>query len=188
MQSVDRARQLDSTRCGAQRSARGFTIVELIAVLLLLGILAATATSRMVGGNAYAPALVTEQLIALGRFAQQTALSRQDAAVSLDVDQSAGDWRFRVRVDDGVATITAREERAEIRNTSVVVANGALTASLGAAAPLHLAFDGLGSLASGSIAATNLDPSLGVGIGASGDTTSTVCIGSTGHAYRGNCS
>ena len=79
----------------------GFTVVELVAVLLLMGILAATAMSRMVGSNAYAPALVSQQLIALGRLAQQTALSRQDASVSLDVDQNAGDWRFRVLVDDG---------------------------------------------------------------------------------------
>ena len=91
----------DSTECAATRGESGFTVVELIAVLLLLGILAATAMSRLVGSNAYAPALVSEQLIALGRLAQQTALSRQDAAVSLDIDQNAGDWRIRVLVDDG---------------------------------------------------------------------------------------
>jgi len=141
----------------------------------------------MVGGNAYAPALVSQQLIALGRLAQQTAMSRQDATVSLDVDQDAGDWRFRVQVDDGIATITAREERTEIANTGVTVANGALNLSLGATAPLHLAFDGLGSLATGSVAATSLNPSLGIDISATGDSTSTVCIGSAGHAYRGNC-
>ena len=91
------------------RHAGGFTVVELIAVLVLMGILAATATSRMVGSNAYAPALISQQFVALGRLAQQTALSRQDASVSLDVDQNTGDWRFRVQVDDGTSTITAHE-------------------------------------------------------------------------------
>jgi prepilin-type N-terminal cleavage/methylation domain-containing protein len=168
--------------------ARGFTIVELIAVLLLLGILAATATSRMVGGNAYAPALISQQLIALGRFAQQTAMSRQDVSVSLDVDQNAGDWRFRVQVNDGANSLTAREERADIANTSIAVANGAMTLPLSAAAPLRLAFDGLGNLSAASVAATTLVPGLGVGVRTNGDSASSVCIGSAGHAYRGNCS
>ena len=166
----------------------GFTIVELIAVLLLLGILATTATSRMVSANAYAPALVCDQLIALGRLAQQTALTRQDAMVSLDVDQDAGAWRLRVQVASGAGTTTAREERAEIRNTGVVVINGAQTASLGPSAALRLTFDGLGNLNTGAVAATNLNTSVGVGISVTGDTAASVCVGSAGHAFRGACS
>jgi prepilin-type N-terminal cleavage/methylation domain-containing protein len=170
------------------RNARGFTVVELIAVLALMGILAATAMSRMVGNNAYAPALVSQQLIALGRLGQQTALARQDASVSLDVDQNAGDWRFRVQVDDGASSVAAHEERAQIGNTVLTVANGALTLPLGPAASLHLAFDGVGGLVSGNVGATALNTDAGVSLTASGDSTSSVCIGSTGHAYRGNCS
>jgi prepilin-type N-terminal cleavage/methylation domain-containing protein len=183
------AASFDSTTRGtATRGDAGFTIVELIAVLLLLGILAATAMSRLVGSNAYAPALVSEQLIALGRLAQQTALSRQDAAVSLDIDQNAGDWRMRVLVDDGTGPVTMREELVEIRNTAIAVSNGAVNLPLGATVPLHVGFDGLGSLASTTGGATILDPSVGIGIGVTGDSAYSVCIGSTGHAYRGNCS
>ena len=184
-----RAPPVDSTTGpAATRGDSGFTIVELIAVLLLLGILAATAMSRLVGSNAYAPALVSEQLIALGRLAQQTALSRQDATVSLDIDQNVGSWRMRVLVDDGAGTTTVREELVEDPQHLDRRGNGALNLSLGATVPLHVGFDGLGSLASGTGGATNLDPSVGVGIGVTGDSTYSVCIGSTGHAYRGNCS
>jgi prepilin-type N-terminal cleavage/methylation domain-containing protein len=161
----------DSTECSAARGESGFTVVELIAVLLLLGILAATAMSRLVGSNAYAPALISEQLIALGRL-----------------DQNAGDWRIRVLVDDGTGPATVREELVEIRNTSIVVGNGAVNLALGATVPLHVGFDGLGSLASSTGGATILDPSVGIGIGVTGDSTYSVCIGPTGHAYRGNCS
>jgi prepilin-type N-terminal cleavage/methylation domain-containing protein len=170
------------------RNTRGFTVVELIAVLVLMGILAATAMSRMVGSNAYAPALISQQLIALGRLGQQMALARQDASVSLDVDQNAGDWRFRVQVDDGSSSVTAHEERAELGNTVLTVSNGALTLPLGPAASLHLAFDGIGGLVAGNVAATALNTNAGVGLTASGDSASSVCIGSTGHAYRGICS
>lgn len=169
------------------RDAGGFTVVELIAVMVLLGILAATATSRMVGRNAYAGALVSQQVIALGRLAQQTALARQDAVVGLDIDQNAGDWRFRVQVTVDGTTVASTEERAEISDTAVMIANGATTAPLGPAAALHLTFDGLGGLAAGSVSATTLDPAVGVGIQVVGDSTSQLCIGSAGHAYRGSC-
>jgi prepilin-type N-terminal cleavage/methylation domain-containing protein len=182
---MDRAAWRDSM---PPRSIDGFTVVELIAVLVLLGILAATAMSRMVSGNAYAPALVAQQLLAVGRLAQQTALARQDATVAIEVDQDAGDWRFRVQVDDGVTTTTAVEERASIANTSVVVMNGATTVSLGPATALSLSFDGLGSVAASSAGSTVVDPTIGVGFTVSGDSTSLLCIGSTGHVYRGNCS
>ena len=82
-----------------------------------------------------------------------------------------------------------REELVEIRNTSIAVGNGAVEPRRsGATAPLHVGFDGLGSLASSTGGATILDPSVGIGIGVTGDSTYSVCIGSTGHAYRGNCS
>ncbi len=180
-----RARSLGSM---GDDSVGGFTVVELIAVLLLMGILAATATSRMVGSNAYAPAFVAQQLIAIGRLAQQTALSRQDAVVSLDVDQNAGDWRFRVLVDDGASVVTAHEERADLANTTLTVSNGALNVPLGPTTSLHLVFDGVGGLSAGAAAATVLNAATGVNLTASGDSTSSVCIGSTGHAYRGTCS
>ncbi len=175
---------------GSMRVRRmdGFTVVELIAVLVLMGILAATATSRMVGSNAYAPALISQQLIAVGRLAQQTAMARQDASVSLDVDQNAGDWRFRVQVDDGSSLVTAYEQRGEILNTVLTVSNGGVTIPLAPAASLHLVFDGIGGLAAGNVAAMTLDADVGVHLTTSGDSTSSVCIGSTGHAYRGNCS
>ncbi len=170
------------------RYADGFTVVELVAVLVLMGILAATATSRMVGSNAYAPALISQQFVAIGRLAQQTALARQDASVSLDVDQNGGDWRFRVQVDDGASTATAHEERTAVLNTNLTVSSGAVTVPLGPAASLHLVFDGIGGLAAGNVAATTLSTDVGVGLTASGDSASGVCIGSTGHAYRGACS
>jgi MSHA pilin protein MshC len=166
----------------------GFTVVELIAALVLMGILATTAMSRMVGRSAYAPALVAQQVVALARLAQQTALSRQDAVVVLNIDRSAGAWRFRVRVTDAVSTNTAAEERADLSNTSVVIENGPITLPLGASDSLLLTFDGLGGLAAATAAATPLNPSIGIGVRVTGDSTAQLCIGSVGHAYRGDCS
>jgi len=152
-----------------------------------MGILAVTATSRLVSGNAFAPALISQQILAVGRLAQQTAQSRRDASVSLDVDQSGTDWRVRVLVDDGSATTVVGEERAKLRNTSVSIVNGGAPIGLTPTATLHVVFDGMGGVVGGTAAATPLDPTVGIGISVVGDSTANVCIGTTGHVYRGSC-
>jgi len=174
-------------RGGVTRVPNGFTLVELVAVLLLMGILAATATSRLVSGNAFAPALVSQQIVAIGRLAQQTAQSRRDATVSLDVDQSGTDWRIRVLVDDGSTTTAVADERTSSRNTGVTVTNGGAPIALGPTAALHVVFDGMGGVVGGSVAAAPLNPTVGIAIAAMGDSTADVCIGTTGHVYRGVC-
>jgi prepilin-type N-terminal cleavage/methylation domain-containing protein len=174
--------------CGTATTECGFSIVELIAVLLLLGILAATATSRLVGGNAYAPALVAQELVALGRLAQQTAMSRRDATVSLDVDADAGDWRIRVTVVAGGSASVSDEARSAMHNTALAIGNGATSLPLSASEVLHLQFDGAGGLVAGSAGAAPLDPTVGIAIVVTGDSSDSVCFGSAGHAYRGACS
>jgi prepilin-type N-terminal cleavage/methylation domain-containing protein len=165
----------------------GFTLIELVAVLLLMGILAATAASRLVSGNAFAPALISQQIVAVGRLAQQTAQSRRDAVVSLDVDQNGNDWRVRVVVDDGTTTVVADEERTQLRNAGVGVTNGGAPVFLGPTTTLHVVFDGMGGLAGGTVGSTPLSPMVGIGLTAVGDSTANVCIGTTGHVYRGAC-
>ena len=150
----------------------GFTVVELIAVLLLMGILAATATSRMVGSNAYAPALVSQQLIALGRLAQQTALARQDASVSLDVDQDAGDWRLRVQVDDGASVVDgARRARRSGQHRSRRCERR-LERAVGNRPRRCTSFSTVSvDSPSGTVGATALNAATGVSLTASGDST-----------------
>ena len=182
------ARFRPSDSVGLCATPNGFTLVELVAVLLLLGVLAATATSRLVSGNAFAPALVAQQVVAVGRLAQQTAQSRRDATVSLDIDQNGSDWRVRVLVDDGSTTAVAAEERAQLRNTNVNVGNGGAFVALGPTSTLHVVFDGMGGVVGGTVGSAPLDPSVGVAVSTVGDSTASVCIGTTGHVYRGACS
>ena len=78
-------------------------MVELIAVVMLLGILSMAAVSRMVRPSAFAPGIVAQAIIAEARIAQQRAASRGDALVTLTVDQLGSDWRLALSTDvDGV--------------------------------------------------------------------------------------
>jgi prepilin-type N-terminal cleavage/methylation domain-containing protein len=165
----------------------GFTIVELIAVLVLLGILSTVAMSRLVKGSSYAPSLVTQEVVALTRLGQQLAMARQDASVTFELASVASSWRFRVRADDGGGAVDARVQTMERGNTAISVTNGATTVGL-ASDTLVLGFDGVGNLSGVAVGTTVLDPSLGVEITVAGDSNRTVCVAASGYAYREACS
>src|SRR5262245_55294571 len=101
----------------------------------------------MLGANVYAPALVAGEIVSVARLAQQTAMSRQDAAVSAILDPDAADWRTRVIANAGAGDTTLYTSRMQRRNSAATVVNGALSLTVTAAAPLRVVFDGVGNVA-----------------------------------------
>lgn len=70
-------------------SSRGFTMVELVLVLVVAGILAAVAVPRMVGRTGFDTRGFADQLAATVRFAQKLAISqRRDVFVSLTANNA----------------------------------------------------------------------------------------------------
>lgn len=58
-------------------SSRGFTMVELILVLIIAGVLAAVAVPRMIGRNSFDTRGFADQLSAAVRFAQKLAVAQR---------------------------------------------------------------------------------------------------------------
>ncbi len=165
-----------------RKRALGFTIVELVVVLLLLGILSATALSRFVEPSAFAPRTITGALLAQAHFA---ALSAQTSAddVDLVVLPSAGDWTM----DVSIVGISQRSTEVAAANTRMEITNGALVADVDAANPLSLTFSGDGEVTGAALGATALNPNLGVQVRVIGDTTRTLCLHPTGYAGQEGC-
>jgi MSHA pilin protein MshC len=166
-------------------SSRGFTLVELITVILLLSIVGVFAMARMASPGMFAPAVVSQALVAELRFAQQLATARRDAVVSVAVDRVGDDWRFRTLTDvDGVL----RTERVGRDGTAVQAVSGAASAALDAATALTVSFDHAGDLDAVSIGGAAGTPASGVSLTVSGDSTRQVCIYPSGYTNADACS
>jgi type II secretory pathway pseudopilin PulG len=182
---IRRTRFSGCVRVRAANKAHGFTVVELIATIILLSILGVVAMSRMVSPDLFAPAIVTQALVAETRFAQQVATSRHDAVVTLTVDRVGGDWRFQVDTDvDGVV----RTELVVAEDTTVQATSGAADGAIGGGATLALSFDHAGDLADVTINGVSGDPAAGVALTIAGASTRQACIYPSGYANDDACS
>lgn len=163
----------------------GFTIIELVTVMILLGILSITAISRFVEPSAFAPGIVTHAVVLEIRAAQQLAASRADAQVTFVIDRAADDWRLQIQTDlEGVVS----SELIAAENTSLSATSGAASAAVNAATPLVVQFDKQGDLSSVTIGASAGSPATGVDLEVSGDSDRRVCIYPTGYATDAACS
>ena len=178
----------DGSRHGPRPAARaragGFTIVELIAVIVLLSVLGVVAMARLPSPNLFAPAVLAQALISEARLARQMAASRHDAVVTLSVVAEPQGWRARVSTDvDGII----RSQLIETAGTTIAASSGAVTASLDATTALSVSFDAAGRVGAISIGAAAGSPGLGLSLSISGDNSRDICIYASGYASDSAC-
>lgn len=141
----------------------GFTLVELVMVIILIGVLSVLGVGLFTSRSAFSPLLATQQLAAATLLAQQAALAG-NAGGSLRVEQAGDDFRFVV----GAGTPVTRTFELPREGTSL---------SVGGGLPLIINFNRKG-------APTNGADTLFV---FSGQSSFSTCLSSLGAVYRGAC-
>lgn len=154
---------------------KGFTLIELIMVIILLGVLSVFAMSRFSSGQSYSAVIVKNQLLAALRLSQQTALSRSSSNqnVVLTITSLGGNWTFVT--SGGGENFTSQIEAGteQIRFGT----NFASACSSLSALPLAISFDGDG----------NRLPQSNLRMCIDSDIDYELCISSSGYTYEGAC-
>ncbi|MHA1569404.1 MAG: pilus assembly FimT family protein [Alphaproteobacteria bacterium] len=135
------------------RPAAGFTLVELVTIILIVGILAAFAVPRMLGRSDVEPVTASNTVLSAAHRARQLAMTKGSAANVQLIPDSANN-RIRITYTDPA--------------TGLQVLDFALPADITVSGP-DIAYDGLGN-ASPAPTTLSVDPG------------ADVCIETTGYA------
>ena len=139
---------------------RGFSLVELIIIIVILGILATVASSRFIGPGPFASLAAQDQLISTARFAQQTAMSRgPNVTVSLSI---AGN-NYQVLIDGNPVPLPGGGVTGTFPDGATIAPD-----------PSVITFDSLGDAAAGPF---------GLTVSVTGEADRAVTIETTGYAH-----
>lgn len=173
-----------NTELRRRSAGQGFTIVEMVTVIILLGILSIGGFSAFVQPSAFASQIVTHELVSQVRLARRLAASRQDAVVSLSMTQVGVQWVFEIRTDiEG----SVRTETVSADHSAVHISNGALSRNLDATTPVIIGFDRQGDLSEITLGGASGDPGQAIAIEVTGDNNQNACIYPTGYAAQVSC-
>ncbi len=129
--------------------ARGFTVIELVTVIALIGILAFVAFSRMSSSEAFAHRTAADELAGAMRYAQKRAIAER-APVWVRLDTATATVRF---CRDAAAACAQPLNEPGAQSALVFRSPAAVTMTVQPSGTTALSFDGLGR-AVGPAAAT----------------------------------
>lgn len=170
------------------RLQRGFSLVELVVVLLLTGIVAAVTFSRLGAPNSFNALATRDAIISTARAAQQLALGRTN--VTFEIDPSGGDWLLTAKSGATVVRTATVPANSVILETGTTITAGDCASGFDDAVTSNFLvnYDGLGNATSftNSVAApVTIDN--GVRICVNDDVSFSVCISPAGFASAGDC-
>jgi len=155
-------------------TCRGFSLIELVAVMVLVSILSIFAASKMTGTSGYDEYIVRDQLISALRFAQQHAMYDQATGHCYRVNITAHRYAVERSTDSGVTFNSMNDFAFGAGDTSVLSALDKVTL------PIQTQrFDGLGNPVTTCGGVNSGSQTIDIKIGTT--TKASLCILSTGH-------
>ena len=176
----------------------GFSVIELVVAILIIGVLASVAMSRLLDGDAYNAAVVRDQIISLARSGHHRALGRTDVALIL---RPNGNDLEVITAEDFVdsndftalqsSSIDARS--VTLRGDVNITASCGLTSGtdlLSNAAPMVIQYNELGDLYRGGVTSAVGYPivaSTAMRLCVNDDPIVSICFSPAGFAFAGDC-
>ncbi len=151
----------------------GFTMIELIMVMVVIGILAASASGLFASKSTYVTFIAKDQLISMSLLAQQAALAQQKEVIALCITQTSDDWVFAVHKTNCSTSGTDIYVESTVERESATLLQDALAF----VSPQTFTYNESASLSAGS----------NIQFLFIGDSDREVCLSSTGYAYSGVC-
>ena len=147
----------------------GFTIVELVIVIILIGILSSLGIGLIVSPSAYSAGAARDQFVSSALLAQKRALANTDGTTTLTLEQTDSEWRFLVP-DNG----TSYPERSAAREGAELEIGGS---NLSNGSSRDFEFDARGHLTS----------DVNIEFVFDGTSEHKACLSSLGFAYPQGC-
>lgn len=170
----------------------GFTLVEIVIVILILAIISAVFMARLGGANTFNGLVVRDQIIALTRIAQQSSFGRSGVTMTF-TPNPAGDE----------ATIVAEETNGVIEQVIVPITSLSLAGdidetdscgstfggdAINSSNPLTITFGALGTIVASSGVGTSAGAvNTALRFCVNNDPALSVCFAPSGFAYIGDC-
>lgn len=153
------------------RNYAGFTLVELVMVVVLLGLLSYGGVSLFASRSGYSLFIAKDLLISQTLLAQQIALANSSTVnpASLTISNISDAWRFSVQKNGGTNPSPASVDS----DGNIIQIDGV---TLGAGASQTFTWTSSAILSDGN------DHVIGFGVGSD----FSVCLSSQGYAYEGN--
>lgn len=165
-----------------RRRGLGFTVVELVVVIILLSILSATALSRLSKPDVFAASVLSTTLTAQIHFAAQAAQTR-NTPVTLNVTPASGRLVMQVASSGGML----RSTDAALANVSLSLTNSGTVYPISSGSVWQMTFVGKGDLVAASLDTDILDPEAGITAHLRGDTDQFLCVQPIGYVSEQAC-
>lgn len=181
-----------------QRKFHGYSAIELVIVILIIGIISTVTVGRLLEGDTYNASVVRDQIVSLARSGHQRSLGRSDLAL---IVRPNGNKIEIITAEDFVDAQDFTSLQASLIDARSVVVSGDvnITAScevtpgadvLSNATPMVIQFNELGDLYRGGVTSSSGYPiaaTTAIRLCVNNDPLVSVCFSPAGFAYAGDC-